>query len=448
MILIHGQIKNDCEQAAIIESMGAGLYATLAQGNFPRPETVIRACDRLLTRVLAGEFDHIVLPLLKQFDISRERFAAMAQLFSADSLREKCRVELGDWEPLTDAPHRIGSLETDTHGEGPRGTGIAEGSGTALRRRYPLGVLMHIAAGNVDGLPAYSVVEGLLAGNINILKLPSGDSGLSVMLLSELIAAEPSLADYIYVFDVPSTETVTLTRLADYADAVVVWGGDAAVSAARSMVPVNTKIIAWGHKLSFAYATPDATDDDLRALARHICETDQVLCSSCQGIFVDTDDRAVQLSFAERFLTLLQEENRRAHPVDLGMKAKNAIHLYNERLEAHETGHTILSGGGVSVICADDGALELSYMFRNLWVKRLPRERLVSVIKPHKDHVQTVGLLCPDARDRADLAALLARAGAVRITRAGGMSRMLLGEAHDGAYALKLYSRIVEVDED
>ena len=35
----------------------------------------------------------------------------------------------------------------------------------------PKGVLFHIAAGNVDALPAYSVLEGLLAGNINLLKL-------------------------------------------------------------------------------------------------------------------------------------------------------------------------------------------------------------------------------------------------------------------------------------
>lgn len=43
-----------------------------------------------------------------------------------------------------------------------------------------------------------------------------------------------------------------------------------------------------------------------------------------------------------------------------------------------------------------------------------------------------------------DQAALLARAGVVRITRAGGMSRTLAGEAHDGRYALREYTRVVE----
>ncbi len=429
MILHQGNIHENHEQLALICAMRPDLARTLADGDFPRPETVIRACGKLLGRVLSGEFDEVVTPLLAQFDISYERFCAMAQLFSPDALREKCRVEFGDLYGLADAPERIGSSE---------GT-------TAIRRRYPLGVLMHIAAGNVDGLPAYSVIEGLLAGNINLLKLPAGDSGLSVRLLSELIACEPSLAAYIYVFDVPSTETETLTLLADMSDAVVVWGGDAAVRAARDMSGVDTKIIAWGHKLSFAYATPDATDGDLAALARHICETGQVLCSSCQGIFLDTEDKATQLAFAERFFAILKETSDRARPVDFGMRAKNAIHIYNERLEAHETGHTVLADGGVSVIATDDGELSLSYLFRNVWVKRLPRHRAVEVLKPYKDHLQTAGLLCSDA-DRPILSDLLARAGLVRITRPGDLSRMIVGEAHDGQYPLRLYSRIVETD--
>lgn len=430
MILYRGEIRDDHEQNELIKRMPPFLYHTLAKGDYPTPETVISACDRLLTRVLNGEFDHIVLPLLSQFDISRARFEQMAQLFSRESLTYKCKIELGDIP-----------ADGDTVGL----SHIALG-GTAHRKRYPLGILMHIAAGNVDGLPAYSVVEGLLAGNINILKLPSGDSGLSVMLLSELIKAEPSLAEYIYVFDVPSTETETLKTLADLSDAVVVWGGDAAVSAARTMASVNTRIISWGHKLSFAYATPDAPDEMLTGLAKHICETEQTLCSSCQGIFVDTEDRDEQEAFAARFFEILRRVSKESAPIDFGMKAKNAIHVYNERLEAHETGHRILSGDGVSVICRDDSQPELSYMFRNVWVKRLPAYRMVSALKPHKDHLQTAALLCPDGTKREELARLLALSGIVRITHDHDMSRMLSGEAHDGMYPLRQYSRIVEID--
>ncbi len=57
--------------------------------------------------------------------------------------------------------------------------------------------------------------------------------------------------------------------------------------------------------------------------------------------------------------------------------------------------------------------------------------------------MQTAGLLC-GRRDRPALSEALTRAGVVRVTRAHTMSRTLPGEAHDGAYALHEYTRVVE----
>ena len=68
----------------------------------------------------------------------------------------------------------------------------------------PMGTLLHITAGNMEGLPVFSIVEGLLTGNVNILKLPGNDGGLSMDIILRLIRLEPALADYIYVFDTSS----------------------------------------------------------------------------------------------------------------------------------------------------------------------------------------------------------------------------------------------------
>lgn len=418
MILYKGELYPDSRQEALIASLKTDVYEPLRHGVPLRTEQVIAACDALAQRVKSGAFDEVVLPLLRRLGVSREQFSQMVRLFEREGLAYKCAVELD------------GEREID---------------GQRLRRRFPLGVLLHIAAGNVDALPAYSVVEGLLAGNVNILKLPMGDSGLSVRMLQELLAAEPALADYIYVFDVPSTETETLKALADLSDGVVVWGGDAAVRAARTLANIDTKIIAWGHKLSFAYAELDASDSQLDALARAICQTNQLLCSSCQGIFVDTESEEEQLCFAERFFAALRRANREAPPVDFGMRAKSAIELYNERLEQHATGKRILSADGVSVsVCADE-RLELSLLYRNVWVKRLPFERIFT-LKANKNRLQTAAVLTTDAARGRDICEALANAGVVRITSGGNMSQTICGEAHDGTYALREYSRIVEIE--
>ena len=260
MILYQGKIMQNSRQEELIKSLKDNVNYPIIHNDLLSPEIVINACDKLAQKVLNGEFDSIVNPFLKIFNINDEQFNNMVSLFTRESLEYKCGIELCDDEKVID--------------------------NKVIRKRYPLGVLLHIAAGNVDVLPAYSVIEGLLSGNVNILKLPMGDSGFSVKLLYELISIEPLLSDYVYVFDVPSTETETLKKLADLCDGIVVWGGDAAVKAARNMSDVNTKIISWGHKLSFAYAELDAGDEQLENLAQSICDTNQLLCSSCQGIFV------------------------------------------------------------------------------------------------------------------------------------------------------------------
>ena len=427
MILAHGQIIDTNIETKYLDGLYEECIATLNGPNPISPEKVIAACDGLYQKAISGEFDDLILPLLQMSDISYERFLQMAKLFSREELEYKCHIEFGDI---------YGELK-------PLKTGIC-------RKRYPLGILFHIAAGNVDGLPAYSVIEGLLAGNINLLKLPAGDNGVSVRLLWELIQLEPDLKDYIYVFDVPSTETETLKRFALLADGIVVWGGDEAVAAARSMAGPETKIIPWGHKLSFAYVTPAATEEQLYQLAEHICRTNQVLCSSCQGIFLDTEDWEVLEPFGQRFFERLKAANQQLGKADMGMRGKNTIRLYSDRLEQavnfreERKQELLLQGEGVSVVVKKDRELELSYLFRNVWVKALPHREIIRTLKKHKNHLQTCGLLCSE-EEKAELAELLARAGVVRVT-GSDMSRTVAGEAHDGLYPLREYSRIVEID--
>lgn len=422
MILFQGQLYEDRELPRLRGELEVRCLETIASRTIA-PEQVISACGVLVERVRRGDYDQVLRPFLADFHISPGQFEAALRLLEPGSLRRKLALELGPGPEDTPLP--------------------CPGRAPIQRRRFPLGVLLHIAAGNVDGLPAYSVVEGLLAGNINILKLPSMDRGASLLLLRELAAIEPALKDFVYVFDVPSSDLASLTEFARIAGGVVVWGGDEAVRAARTLAGPDTRVIPWVHKLSFAYVSGEASDGDLAALAKHICETRQLLCSSCQGIFLDTEDMGAVEAFGERFFQILQAENARHAPADMGLRAKASLQLWTEALEAVETGRRVLRGGGAGVTIAPDSRLELSALAGNCWVKPLPRRRIVHVLSPEKGRLQTAGLLCPP-EERPALSALLARAGVVRVTWAGDMSRTLPGEAHDGLYPLQLYSRIVE----
>jgi hypothetical protein len=422
MILYQGEILDNYDQKEKLGTLKEDCYKTLQEAESLKINEVILACDKLAQKVKMGDFDDLIIPLLEEFDIPYEFFLNHIPMFEKDALSKKVEIELGkDYLDLESLNHHT------------------------LREVHPLGILFHIAAGNVDALPAYSVIEGLLSGNINILKLPSGDKGVSVKLLSELIKIEPKLKSYIYVFDVPSTELETLKVFAEISDAIIVWGGDVAVKAARSMASVTTKIIEWGHKLSFGYATLDAPDEELEGIAHHMAMTNQVLCSSAQGIFVDTDSREALDKFADRFFKIFIEVNKKHKPIPFGMKSKNALELYNERLEQHLTHKRIWQQDGISVMTSNDSKLELSMLFRSIWIKMLPKDQVINELRPHKNHLQTVGLMTSN-QSYQQYVEIFVKSGITRITSGADMSRMIIGESHDGLYPLKLYTKIIEIE--
>ena len=418
MILYKGEIYPNEKQAELISSLKEDMYLTLQNKETLSYLTVIDVCDKLYQRVINHEFDDIALPLLKALNMPYSSLERYAKVFSKEGLLKKIDIELGDL--------KNGVLSLDENNN---------------RYYEPLGILFHIAAGNVDLLPAYSVVEGLLVGNINILKLPTGDNGLSILLLKELIKEAPVLKDYVYVFDVPSTEVETIKQLSNMADTTIVWGGDEAQRAARSFVDIHSSIISWGHKISFSYVDNNIADEEIEALCTSICLSNQLFCSSSQGIYMNTDDMEELHNLAKRVLPIFAKVSKSMNTLPLTMKAKNSLMLYNDELEGNL--NNIYKDSGVSIVVKEDNKLELSYLFQNIWIKALKKEDIVNVLKPNKNLLQTISIN-KNLKGKEDIVSLLAKAGAVRITALGDNSRMLAGESHDGEYALRRYIRIVE----
>ena len=383
-------------------------------------EIVIAAVDSLGKRLASGEFDR----LLAQFLPAGTALEDLLPLLRRETIEAKLSAELGP----------------DPFGEKPFPKTAA--------RVCPLGVLLHIAPGNMPGLPVYTVLEGLLTGNVNLLKLPHGDKGLSLAAFSLLIEQEPRLAPYIYAFDLPSKEKEDLKALASLADGIVTWGGDGAILAARELAGPGCKLIEWGHRLSFAYVSGyEDKERELAALAAHIVETGQRLCSACQVIFLDTESREEAQAFCREFLPFLEQAAAKRPGLSGGAQSSLSGYtaLLERIVEGRTEGEVLFRGRGCSVILRPDRELELSPMEGNVLVKCLPQADLLPTLRRQKGRLQTVGLICTPEK-REGLTALLSRAGLTRITRAGTLSASFPGEAHDGEYPLRRYVRIVDIE--
>lgn len=420
MIFAKGTILPDQKLPEVLANLEAELNATRLSLTL-NAETVISAIDALGHQLDSGALD----TLLAQY-ATPKMLSALNEIrpsLTREALEQKLQTELG-FDPKNAQIRPFGQAKI-----------------------VSLGTLFHVTAGNVAGLPAYSAVEGLLTGNINLIKLPRGDKGLTLAILSKLVEQEPQLAPFLYAFDIPSSDTKTMQALADLADGLVVWGGDEAVRACRAMAPVGCKLIEWGHRLSFAYiAGYEDKAAELSALASHIIETGGLLCSSCQVIFLDTEDRSKGDAFCREFLPILEQAALAHTP---GLAGQRSLYAYEALLE-HIVDHPdrderFFRGRGCSITLCKNEGLELSPLNGNVLVKCLPRAALLSTLRQEKGHLQTAGLLCRP-EEREELTSLLACAGLTRITRAGHMSAAFSGENHDGEYSLRRYIRIVDIE--
>ena len=432
MNLIGGKYVNYQDSLEILNHLDERIGQTLMGEPLPI-RMIIDACDRLAEKI--NEAEH--LPLLMSLGMTEEK--AKRELVDVKMMMSKTYLE-----------HRVAmEFDTDISKDilSPNRFIPYDIQQPVKQAWYPLGVLLHIAAGNIDALPVFSVIEGLLSGNINILKLPGSDDGLSIKLLIELIEIEPRLIDYIYVFDYPSERIDLIEKMAECADAVVIWGGEAAVAAVRKLVKPNVKLIEWGHKVSFAYVSGNVlidnpeTDAALKGIAYNMCDTEQLFCNACQGIYVDTEDFEAVISFAKRFSGILQkcsdEMQRNLSPFTIAQKT---LEIETELLE----NKLVFKSASTSVIARKNPDLELSYMFRNCWVKPLPRTKLFHTLRPNKNYLQTAALLC-DEEARLTLENLMFRAGLVTITDGAHMSKGYCGMPHDGEMPLRRYMKKVTV---
>ena len=431
MILFDGKTYESSEQNRLLDDLKERIPSILDREPL-KPETIIDAVDKLRTDVLAGRFDDLLSSLPK--DVVDTYLDQAVSLLSKEHLWMKVKTELGNTDEYV--------------------TEKMEGFSRIRVRKVPLGVIFHIAAGNMDFLPAYSIAEGLLTGNINILKLPSADNGLSLQLIMKFIEYEPKLKDYIYVFDTSSSDIQGMRKMAGLANAISVWGSDMAIEAVRGLAPPGIKLIEWGQKLGFCYVTDpgnvDSLEEELEGLAKHIATTKQLLCSSCQVIYLDTDDMDTVRAFANEFLPYLQKAVEEGRTQEIGIRARDTLTAYTRRLKGYlgeeEASDDVIRGSGMSLIVKEDSKLELSPMMCNVLVKPLSHRNISKVLYEGRYYLQTAGLICPSDQ-RKVLSELLVRCGLTRVTKACDMSSYFPGESHDGDYALDRYTRIVNIEE-
>jgi len=315
----------------------------------------------------------------------------------------------------------------------------------------PLGSVLHVLSGNVFLVGPGSLIEGLLTGNVTILKMSSQERLFLPLFMKSLEVADPQkrITSSVAIIEYSSQEKDLLTAIKKAVDGIVVWGGEEAIQAYRNDLPARTRVVVFGPKLSFGLvtrkgATKKSLTEIASAIGQELAIWDQNACTAPQSIFVESDELAQALVNA--LPAGLQEWEKKipsgAADPDTAVEIRKLRGIY-EIAEPHGEAkgpHRVVDSGlnnlQWTVLMDRTLALEPSPLHRTIRI--IPYQsldELEKALSSVRGYLQTVGLAC-STDEKLSLAPRLARLGAQRIFDLGQMFGGEIDDPHDGQYDL------------
>ena len=308
-------------------------------------------------------------------------------------------------------------------------------------------LIAHVAAGNLPNPVLMSIVLGFLTRSAQFVKCASGTSLLPRLFAHSLYEVEPKLGACLEIAGWPGGNAELETALFAEADCVTTTGNDETLAAIRARLPVKTRFLGYGHRVSFGYVASESltsfnTKKVVARAATDIVAWNQLGCLSPHVIYVEHGGAVAAEHFAEQ---LAEELARREEAEPRGeVRVETAATIASRRAfyevrAAHSPDTRFWrskNSTAWTVVYEADARFQLSCLHRFIYVKGVADLKAVlENADSVRGQVSTIGLAAPEERAR-ELASQLARWGATRICPLGQMQNPPLAWRHDGRPAL------------
>ena len=322
--------------------------------------------------------------------------------------------------------------------------------GRVRLRAFPVGIVGHWPAGNIEIQPVLSLTCALLGGNNCLVRVPRGLVEPTRLIVEKLKAADPTglLTGRMFLASFDHSRLDLHEAMARAVDGAMIWGGEESVLQVRALpFPHWARVVVFGPRLSVAAMDAGTWTDRqeckswCRRIARDVWQFEQQACSSPQTLFLERDGTADPAEFVAE-LKLAFEEESRAHPrLEIEPALTSAIcraraswlldDIANRAFFPQSADWTILQGRGAEIPEPTQG--------RTLSV--LLADDLLDAISKFDGSVQTLGLAMKDASKEDVLAEAAGRRGVDRVVRLGQMH--VFGSPWDGTDLVRPMMRLV-----
>jgi len=308
-------------------------------------------------------------------------------------------------------------------------------------------LLVHIAAGNLPNPAFMSITLGLLTRSAQFMKCASGASWLPRLFAHSIYHTDHKLGACLELAEWRGGHSALAETLFREADCITATGSDETLAAVRAKLPVRTRFLGYGQKVSFGFLAAEVLHGRsarqlIGGAADDVVAWNQLGCLSPHVFYVQRGGEWVPEQFAEHLAT---ELNRRELSEPRGdvtketaatIAARRAIY---EVRAAHSPDTRLWhspDSTAWTVVSEADALFQMSCLHRFIYVKAV--KDLTEALHGADGicgRVSTVGLAADGPR-RTELAAALAKWGVTRVCPIGLMQNPPLTWRHDGRPAL------------
>jgi len=303
-------------------------------------------------------------------------------------------------------------------------------SGRARCRAFPLGVVGHWPAGNVEIQPLLSMTCALLGGNASLVRIPRSLTALTQPLIDRLVRSDPEgiLTSRIFIAAFEHGRRDLHEAMAQAVDGAMIWGGQEAVLQVRALpFPHWARIAVFGPRISVAamdaaaWSDPQERESWCRRLARDVWQFDQQACSSPQVLFIEKDSNRSSAEFVQ-FLQRAFETENQAHPrrtIPAGLTSAITQARASWLLQDSTHGAIFPVGPDWTLLFGSGSDIPQPTQGKTLTV--LEVDNLLEPISKFDGNVQTLGLGVSDPDKEKEITRAAGKKGVDRIVKLGRM---------------------------
>ena len=324
-------------------------------------------------------------------------------------------------------------------------------------RAYGPDLLAHIWAGNVPGLPLWSLISGLLVKAGNIGKVPSTEPLMASWFAHIIAEIDPKLGQCLAVVWWKGGDVDREQALLNQADLVMAYGNNDTLHQIRDRTPITTRCLTYSHKVSFGMVSKAALDtgkawEVAHQAAYDIVRYDQQGCYSPHLFFVEQGGAVTPQEFAQYIANELDcfEEKFPRRSLTIEEASGVAAWRQSEEMKSFFAENNAVMGDANDAwsVAYSEAEEDLAPSGLNRTAKVISVKQLDDVparIAPYKAFLQTVGI----AAAPEELQRLAGMLGAVGVTRISALEHMTAPEAgwhHDGRFNLLDLVTMTEVE--